>query len=117
MFCSLHSHPFNWQLTGLEQDIILDSRAIRSTEWTDLLAGDPRKFALDDTAQSSEPPKPVALRSRHDKGIIYVNYDALCHSLRDRFKYLSLKEKSRLTGKRDICEVKPSPSQDPEEWL
>jgi len=112
----MHSHPLNRQLTGLEQDIILDSRAIRCTEWTELLAGDLRKFALDDAALSSEPPKPVALRSRDHEGMIYANYDMLCHYLRDQFKYLSPKEKSRLTGNRDGCDLKTSPSQD-QEWM
>jgi hypothetical protein len=114
MFCLIHSSSFNRQLTGLKQDIILDSRAIRCTEWTDLLAGDPRNFALDDTALSSEPPKPVALRSRDHDGMIYANYDMLCHYLRDNFKYLSLKDKSRLTGNRDMCDSKLSPVRDQE---
>jgi hypothetical protein len=90
MFCSTHPRPFNKQLTGLKQDIILDSRAIRCTEWDDLLDRDPRNLALDDAALISEPPLPVAKRSRDHNGMIYANYEMVSDYLHDRFKYLSL---------------------------
>jgi hypothetical protein len=70
--------------------------AIRRKNWAELHAADPRNFALDDTATSSEPRRPLVIRSRDHNGMIYANYRILDDYLRDRFKYLSMKDKNRL---------------------
>lgn len=93
----LHRHE---QVIECAQDIILDSRAIRRVDWTDLHGADPRNFALGEDAVSSEPPLPLVSRSRDHGGMVYANYAAVSDHLRDCFKYLSMKDKNRLTGER-----------------
>lgn len=80
----------------IAHDIILDSRAIRRTEWVDLHGVHPGKFALPADAVSSEPPTPQASRDRN--GRTYANWEVTSDFLRDRFKYLSMKDLTRLEG-------------------
>jgi hypothetical protein len=86
-------------LTYFNQDIVLDSQAVRRTEWPNLNVADPRNFALPADAASSEAPLPVICRGRDD-GVMYCGFHTACDYLRDRFKYLSMKDQSRLNVKR-----------------